>query len=275
MKSPLPFTKIQATGNDFVVINNLDGRFSLDHMIRLTPPLCDRKFGVGADGSLFLCPSSTHHFEMVYRNADGSDAGMCGNGGRALCLFAHHLGLGDSFTFTVHGVRYSGTMISDELISLGFLELSCSPTRLAGKEDQFFIYTGTDHLVVPLTQEELSDSTRLYERGKALRNDPRFSPKGTNVNFYRFRVTDEIDICTYERGVENLTLACGTGSIACSIVDHFLRDPQLKKQHATYQVMNPGGVLEVRFDVDPHEHLYHHIYLTGQARITFTGVWDA
>jgi len=295
MKTSIPFTKIQATGNDFVVINNMDGQFTMDQMIHLTPGLCDRKFGVGADGCLFLCAYSSHDFEMIYRNADGSDAGMCGNGGRAICLFAHRLGLGNSFTFTVHGVSYSGQMITDSVISLGFNELKCSPTRLAGDEPQFFVYTGTDHLVVPVSQDALRDLDFLHKQGRTLRYDPRFLPKGTNVNFCCFTSTEEIEICTYERGVEALTLACGTGSIACSIVEHYLRHSHLRhpdprhlnpshlnpkhpdsgKDHASYRVINPGGSLDVRFDRDPIDHQYHHIFLTGEAVVTFTGLWDA
>lgn len=272
---PLSFTKIQATGNDFVVIDNREGRFTLDEMIQLTPTLCDRKFGVGADGSLFLCASSSCDFEMIYRNADGSDAGMCGNGGRALCLFAHRLGLGTQFTFSVHGVRYTGEILADAMISLGFSELRCLPTRLAGAEEQYYIFTGTDHLVVPVVSEVLADHELLQQRGKLLRYDARFHPKGTNVNFCSFSANQEIAICTYERGVEALTLACGTGSIACSIVDHYLRRPHLEGNHARYQVMNPGGMLEVSFEVDPKDQYYYNIFLKGEAQVTFTGVWGS
>lgn len=272
---PLSFTKIQATGNDFVVIDNREGRFTLNEMIQLTPALCDRKFGVGADGSLFLCASSMYDFEMIYRNADGSDAGMCGNGGRALCLFAHRLGLGTKLTFSVHGVRYTGEMLTDSMISLGFSELRCLPEQLAGEEDQFTVFTGTDHLVVPVISEVLADHELLAHRGKLLRYDDRFHPKGTNVNFCSFSGDQDIAICTYERGVEALTLACGTGSIACSLVDHFLRRPHLQPNHASYRVLNPGGLLEVSFDRDPIDHHYHNIFLKGEAQVTFTGVWGA
>jgi diaminopimelate epimerase len=270
----IQFTKMQATGNDFVVIDNLDGHLNIDQMIAITPRLCDRRLGVGADGTLFLCPSNDYDFQMVYRNADGSDAGMCGNGGRAIALFASMLGLGSSLQFSVHDAVYEAD-IAGNMVKLAFKSLECRPTSVPDPDLSLFtIFSGTDHLVVITTEELIDQFDTLRSIGKRLRYDERFSPRGTNVNFCRFSGENNAIMRTYERGVEDLTLACGTGAIATAIVNHFTSESSDKQIHTSSTIQCLGGTLTVGFDWNDISETYEQITLQGLAHAVFEGTID-
>ncbi len=267
----LKFTKMQATGNDFVVVDNRDGRLDMETMVRLTPILCDRRFGVGADGTLFLCSSDKVDFMMVYRNADGSDAGMCGNGGRAISLFASVLGLGDLLTFEVHGVSYNAQVKGNE-VDLHFVGLTCMPRTHQTNEGMIYeLYTGTEHIVVPVQEAMHGDLQLIRSKGRELRYSHLFAPKGTNVNFCTFRHDGSIFLSTYERGVEDRTLACGTGSIATALIGTHLQMTDTESTNFDTSVESPGGVLNIRFKRNPSTGTYHDIYLSGEANFVFEG----
>ncbi len=270
----LTFTKMQATGNDFVVVDNRDGRFDMDSMIRMTPKLCDRRFGIGADGTLFLCNSDKADFSMVYRNADGSDAGMCGNGGRAISLYASELGLGEHLRFEVHGISYTASIIGD-MVDLHFDGLACSPRVHQTNEGTIYeLFTGTEHIVVPVLEAMHGDLQLIRSKGRELRNSNLFAPKGTNVNFCTFRSDGPVFLSTYERGVEDRTLACGTGSIATAIVEAHLNNTDASTTDFETAVESPGGVLNIRFKRNPSTGIYHDIYLSGGTDRVFEGVID-
>lgn len=265
----IPFVKMQATGNDFVAVDNRSLGLPMEEIVRVTPKLCDRRFGVGADGTLFLNRSEQGDFTMVYRNADGSDAGMCGNGGRAISRFARDLGMGDDLRFDVHGKLYAAKVEGDE-VKLSFLSLECAPEHV-NEEDGYSlyrIYSGTDHAVVVLPTERLGDLNELRRLGRTLRHDSRFAPNGTNVNFTALTSEDRLVMRTYERGVEDLTLACGTGAIATAIVQDHLRPnhPETRRQ-LTVECL--GGLLHVGFSGGGEHQPYREITLHGRADRVF------
>ncbi len=213
------FVKASGAGNDFVVLNNMDGRLPVP-MPPLARALCDRHVGIGADGLLVLEPSTVADLKMLYFNADGSFGGMCGNGGRCVALAAYLSNLAGrrcriealDFVYTAEigegSVRLSMKdpvgYRSDILVKAGGNELSC-----------YSIDTGAPHAVVFVPDLEALDVESL---GKSMRHSLPFQPAGTNVNFARLLAGSEIAIRTYERGVEAETLACGTGSIAAAAI---------------------------------------------------------
>jgi diaminopimelate epimerase len=253
------FVKMHGAGNDFVVIDNRDSRFTLDQLIALAPTWCDRRLGIGADGLLVLESSSQADYTMIYRNADGSDAGMCGNGGRCIAAFAQTLGIPAAHSFECKGHVYAASM-RDGLIRLEF------PTRptVRQTDDGWRIDTGTDHLVVPVDASLLSDRAFLVETGRSLRH-----AHNANVNF----VPNQPDpsaliIRTYERGVEDLTLACGTGALSVATWWHHAFGNGAQGD-VSIPVVSEGGTLIAGFSFD--SSTYHSYHLTGPAVRVFEG----
>ena len=270
----LNFTKMQATGNDFVVIDNRRGDLDMKTMIDLTPILCKRRFGIGADGTLFLCPSDKYDFKMIYRNADGSDAGMCGNGGRAISLFASSLGLGHELRFEVHSTPYSAH-VRGSSVELSFDGLTCLPrVHHSGNDFIYEVFTGTEHIVVPVGESMHDDIQLIRSKGRELRNSQLFAPKGTNVNFCTFRPDGTTYLSTYERGVEDRTLACGTGTIATAIIGAHLDDERQNETTFSSLIQSPGGVLKVDFKRNENTGTYFDIRLIGEAAVVFEGTID-
>ncbi len=266
----ITFYKLQGAGNDFVAIDNRKELLSMEEVIALTPRLCDRKFGVGADGLLALFRStSALAYTMVYRNADGSDAGMCGNGGRCIALLAHKLGIDPKHAFDVHGHIYEAEVTGNE-VSISFPSkprVETVPDPNFGKMD--VIFTGTEHVCIEVNPSILDDKVNLRRVGRELRFDERFAPKGTNVNFYVAKRHRELQMVTYERGVEDLTLACGTGALAVSVAH--ARKLNESKGPFDVVVQCPGGVLRCRFNYEPTSDSFHSLILSGPAEIVFTG----
>ncbi len=255
----IPFVKMHGAGNDFVVLDNRDSRFSLQDLISLAPRLCDRRLGIGADGLLVIEPSSLAEYRMVYRNADGSDAGMCGNGGRCIAAFAISLGFPASHHFECHGHVYAAETVNQD-IRLDF------PTRptVSQNEDGFRIDAGTDHLVVPVPEHRFSDRDFLIETGRRLRHK-----HNANVNFVPEQPqTSVLRLRTYERGVEDLTLACGTGALAAATWRHHAFETAADGEFSI-DVRSEGGVLNARFRItDGKTHTYQ---LTGPTARVFEG----
>lgn len=264
---------MHGAGNDFVVIDNRKPILGREEIIERATALCDRRFGIGADGVLSLEQPDQPEgdYTMFYRNADGSDAGMCGNGARCLALFASRLGMGSSFTFDVHGVVYRAE-VTGEQVTVSFpIEASVRPVKLEQDWKVYQTHTGTEHIVIPVSKRKLEDVEWLRETGALIREHELFNPPGTNVNFVSAMDSDSLRLQTYERGVEGLTLACGTGAIASAIVWHFLQ--QSPETRTSCTIHAPGGVLQVDFSHDSVEKMYSGITLTGPARITFEGTW--
>lgn len=269
----IPFTKMQAAGNDFVVLDNRLNSFTKDELISLAPSICDRKFGVGSDGILVLFPPehSNVDYTMFYRNPDGSNAGMCGNGARCIALFAHSLGFDKQHRFNVHDNIYEADVPDSKSVSISFPMEASVNKKTIGEETLYAIHTGTEHVVKKVSEEQLKDEEQLTAEGRKLRYHKLFEPKGTNVNFITGTDSTTLKLQTYERGVEDLTLACGTGAIASALVWHHLQDSSSSAQK--YSVETKGDMLSVHFTFDPKSRKYHNIKLEGPAHFVFKGTF--
>jgi len=216
------FVKLTGAGNDFVGVNNLDGVLGTTDQHTLARCLCDRHFGIGADGLLVLERSPIADFRMMYYNADGSYGGMCGNGGRCAALYARSLGLTQQpMRFEALDYVYEAEFLADG-INVHMKDPADIrrniPVQLPdGKRTVHAIDTGSPHVVLFVGD---LPNTQVVDVGKQLREHPQFLPKGTNVNFVQRLGDNSIAMRTYERGVEAETLACGTGSIASAAISH-------------------------------------------------------
>ena len=219
MRYPVTFAKASGAGNDFVVIDNRRGEFPFEYS-RFARAVCPRRTGIGADGLLILEKSDHADFTMKYFNADGSYGGMCGNGGRCIARFASLAGLpGPTLRFEALGFLYEAE-ISEPSVRLHMRDPKNYRPGIrvsAGGIDYTvsFVDTGAPHVVTFVSD---LDSVDVQGAGSALRHSAAFAPDGVNVNFVHVIGPRDIDIRTYERGVEAETLACGTGSIAGSVV---------------------------------------------------------
>lgn len=251
----IQFHKYQGTGNDFVMIDNRKNVFNgEDHA--LIRKLCDRKFGIGADGLILIQHHPDCDFEMVYYNADASQS-MCGNGSRCAVQFAYQLKIiGKTCTFlAIDGLHEAS-------IEGGLINLKMGDVKQVKKiEDDFFINTGSPHHIRFVDSLE---NFPVYEEGRSIRNSPSYISEGTNVNFVALKEQNEIFVRTFERGVENETLSCGTGVTACSLAASF------KNYSSPVKVQTLGGFLEVSF-LEDENHGYTNIYLTGPAEEVFKG----
>ncbi len=216
----LQFVKMQGAGNDFIMIDNRDERFSKQDKSLLAANLCRRAISVGADGMIFLESDPELPACWDFYNSDGSEAEMCGNGARCFTLFARDLGIiEEEFSFRTRAGIIRAEVTGDGRARVGLTSVpslnKIMDLDFAGtSEDVYFINTGVPHVVLPVVNIEAIDVKRL---GAAVRYHEEFSPAGTNVNFI-MRSGAGIEIRTYERGVESETLACGTGSVAGAIV---------------------------------------------------------
>lgn len=255
----IKFSKYQGTGNDFVLIDNRDELFDANN-IELVNRLCDRRFGIGGDGLMLLENSINTSFKMRYFNSDGKEGSMCGNGGRCIAAFAVHNKLiinPQHFTFDavdgLHEAKYSNGVVSLKMSDVDTIEKM---------DNDFFLNTGSPHYV---KFTENVDKISVYTDGKVIRWSEPFQPSGTNVNFVTVVDQDHIKVRTFERGVEDETLSCGTGVVASSIASHL--------QHSTsrnLQIKVLGGELAVSFDALTNGKIAN-IWLTGAATFVFEG----
>ena len=269
--SDIIFHKMEGAGNDFVVLDNRTYGFDLDEIIRFTPKLCDRKFGIGADGILILQPAERDEvdYTMIYRNADGSDAGMCGNGARCLVLFAFQNGFGSTQTFNVHNNVYEAEVHDEESVSVHFPVYVIPEDIQINELDLVKANAATEHLIQFVDKTDLEKEDELVQTGRTLRYHKDVEPPGSNVNFVHCKERGSISLQTYERGVEGLTLACGTGALASAIAAHHHMNREEKQ--AKYQVKVKGGTLFVSFNFEPGTNTYHQLILTGPAHFVFKG----
>lgn len=253
----LEFYKYQGTGNDFIIIDNRENKFS-KHNAALISELCNRKFGIGADGLMVLENSDSYDFKMVYFNADGKPGSMCGNGGRCIVAFAHFLGIfKDQTIFEAIGEIYYATR-EENLISLKMNDVDNIETH----SNHLFLDTGSPHHV---KFEENIDNLDVKTLGNKIRYGSPYFEKGTNVNFVEQIDSDIFKVRTYERGVEDETLSCGTGVTAVAIASH-----QTKKSDSNkIKLQTIGGLLEVSFEEDGG--IYKNIILKGPATFVFKG----
>lgn len=253
----LEFYKYQGTGNDFIMVDDRDGKYATINSEQIAK-LCHRRFGIGADGFIFLRPSEEYDFEMVYYNSDGKESSMCGNGGRCILRFAHDLGINrENYSFmAIDGVHYG--VISDNVVSLQMKDVSTIEER---GEHSLFMDTGSPHhiqFMSTLPEEE------FVQQAKEIRHSPQYAAEGVNVNFVSIK-GKELSMRTFERGVEDETYSCGTGVTAAAIASNH---KGLSKGNHLY-IHTPGGKLELQFKVkDGH---YSDIWLTGPAEQVFKG----
>lgn len=252
------FYKYQGTGNDFIIIDNRSQLFPKDNF-KLVSQMCDRRFGIGADGLLLLEEHDTFDFTMVYYNADGYLGSMCGNGGRCIVHFANFLNVIEKqATFEASDGIHKAT-IKDDLISLKMNDVS----EFKKSENFTFLNTGSPHHV------ELVDdivSFPVKEKGEIIRYNT-YGDEGSNVNFVSQLNDQEFKVRTYERGVEDETLSCGTGVTAVAIAMYETNNTVANN----ITMHTEGGILEVRFIKE--NETYTSIYLTGPAEQVFKGVW--
>lgn len=254
------FYKYQATGNDFVIIDAREENIILSkENIKF---LCHRHFGIGSDGLIIFENSDKADFSMQFFNPDGSGGMMCGNGGRSIVRFAADKGvIKDKCTFLAPDGLHSAT-IEGENISLKMT----TPTLFQRFEDGFYINTGTSHFVVFENNLEEID---IIKKGRMLRNDERFlTYKGCNVNFVQEITDKNLKIQTYERGVEDLTLACGTGICAAALTYSVKKG--LENSNHTINISAQGGDLQVEFE-KKENNTFDNVHLIGEAKKVFEG----
>lgn len=251
----IEFHKYQSTGNHFILVDNRDPIFPAEDK-RLIHKLCNRSFGIGADGLILLENSDVQDFKMVYFNADGRLGSFCGNGSRAIVGFAQSLGLISSKgSFEAYDGIHE-TIIASDLIQIQMADVQNGRQVLDGT----FIDTGSPHYV------EIVDGLQNFDvvnKGRALRHNKKFQPNGSNINFIEQIGEDSIMVRTYERGVEDETLSCGTGVTAAAIV----AAPTARSKKI--QIETLGGNLSVWFESD--ESGYKNIWLEGPTELVFSG----
>jgi diaminopimelate epimerase len=257
----ISFSKYQGAGNDFVLIKDIENSFP-ENDYALIRELCDRRFGVGADGLILLRDSKNKDFTMLYFNANGYEGTMCGNGGRCLVAFARDCGYikkDKDICFDAIDGGHSAVIIRPGTISLKMKDVSSVRKMGSG----YAVDTGSTHHVEYV--DKLVDMD-VCGCGRALREHEMYAPAGCNVNFIKVENKNKIAIRTYERGVEKETLACGTGSVAAAIVHH-----ALGYHYDQYVILARGGELGVRFKNDSQK--YHDIWLDGPATFVYKGEW--
>jgi len=254
------FSKYQGTGNDFVMINNLSGNYN-DLSIEQIQVICNRRFGIGADGLIKINASKNLAFEMDYYNADGSKS-FCGNGARCAVEFASTLGINtENVSFEAidgeHFATRSHQEIRVKMKDVSFIE---------SDGDAFVVQTGSPHYVQFQSLQAITD---IVEFGKNIRYSEKYKLEGINVNLVQVLTGDSITIETYERGVEDETLSCGTGATACALVQDFLASEELSRVNVRVK----GGDLAVEFKRVGLGR-YEEIFLIGPAKFVFSGTID-
>ncbi|MDC1197478.1 diaminopimelate epimerase [Algibacter sp.] len=251
------FYKYQGTGNDFVMIDNRQHVFDKNNTERVKF-LCDRRFGIGADGLILLEDHPEYDFKMVYYNADGNESSMCGNGGRCLVAFAKQLGvISNKAVFeATDGVHHAS--IDGEIVKLQMLDVD----TIEKYENHVFLNTGSPHHVQFEIQIEDFD---IKSKGATIRYGEPYNTAGSNVNFVKKQSDTTFRVRTYERGVEGETLSCGTGVTAVAIAMHYIGETQEK--HVILNV--EGGELEVCFDFE--NDTYNNVWLIGSATFVYKG----
>jgi diaminopimelate epimerase len=254
----LTFFKYHGAGNDFIVIDNRNQTFPADK-ISYIAWLCDRRFGIGADGLMLLQKCEGFDFEMRYFNSDGREASMCGNGGRCIAAFARKLGIvGERTSFLAVDGPHEAVIEPTGDVNLKMSDVF--QIEQNGKE--FYLNTGSPHFVRFVDNP---DSLDVYAEGQAVRYNERFKNEGANVNFVGMEGT-HLTVYTYERGVEAETLACGTGITASALCAALLNGLSI----GTYQVKAKGGNLSVSFEKSGNS--FTNIWLKGPAAFVFEGI---
>lgn len=254
----LSFTKYHATGNDFILIDNRNGNIRLSS--KQIEQLCHRRFGIGADGLILIEPHKEADFYLNYYNSDGSQS-LCGNGSRAAVHFANQLGITKNpVVFAAYDGIHEATILPDGHIRIALHAVN----QFEEYSDGIFINTGSPHFIRWITQ---INEYPVVQEGRNIRFSDRFKHRGgTNVNFAELLPGNALNVRTYERGVENETLSCGTGVTACALaaaLQHGYDSPVI--------ISTQGGTLKVEFDFNASEKAFRKVYLSGPVVPVFTG----
>ncbi len=252
----IPFYKCQGAGNDFIMIDNRSRFFS--KKTEVIAQLCHRRFGIGADGLILLENSEKYDFSMIYYNSDGRESTMCGNGGRCIVRFAEQLKIIDKETIfeAVDGVHKA--FVNTETVKLQMADVD----KIAVFDTHCFLNTGSPHYIEFRENIEDIDVKKI---GATIRYGKPYFEEGTNVNFVKQINENQFDIRTYERGVEDETLACGTGATAVAIASYVTQ----KTTQKTIDINTLGGKLTVSFKEN--EGTFSDIFLIGNASFVFNG----
>ena len=254
----ITFYKYQGTGNDFVMIDNRLGVFPKDN-IKLIAHLCDRRFGIGGDGLILLENDPETDFKMVYFNSDGNQSTMCGNGGRCLVAFAKKLQvIQNETTFNAVDGLHHASVDQDEIVSLQMIDVNSINTTA----NYSFLNTGSPHHVQIV--EDL-ENYNVKDNGAAIRYGNLYGKEGSNINFVKKINDTTFSLRTYERGVEDETLACGTGATAAAIAMNATGETDATSINLNVE----GGKLIVSFDKE--DNIYTNVFLKGPAEFVFEG----
>lgn len=254
----IEFYKYQGTGNDFILLDNRQNIYN-EITSEEVKKLCDRHFGIGADGLMLLNNKEGYDFEMIYFNADGNPGSMCGNGGRCIVKFASKLGIKKKeYHFLATDGPHEAEIDLEKEVSLKMQNVKDVEFTL----NNFLLNTGSPHYIKYV--KNVADLDVVTE-GRKIRNSKEFAEKGVNVNFVEVISDDEIFVRTYERGVENETLSCGTGVTASALVS-----AHNEKGFNRVEVKTIGGNLNVEFEKNS-ETEFENIWLSGPAEFVFSG----
>lgn len=264
---PIPFYKMNGCGNDFIIIDARAARLPAD-LENFIQQVCRRKLSVGADGLILIESSDAYDFQWQFYNADGSRAEMCGNGARCAARFAYELGIAgqQKMVFKTDAgpieAEMRGEQVKLKMTPPEDCRIDYAVALSDGQQVLSSINTGVPHVVLEL--DDLG-SAEIVPKGREIRHHETFAPAGTNVNFACPVGEGRLQVRTYERGVEDETLACGTGCVAAALVTAIRRGWSSPIPVTT----RSGGVLTIHFERNG-DH-FHEVYLEGDARIVYTG----
>ncbi len=270
----LIFHKYHGSGNDFIIIDNRKSQFNPAPGNRqaLIAAMCMRHTGIGADGLMLLEDHPESDFSMRYFNADGNEGSMCGNGSRCIAAFAFHQGIfkGNEVIFTAYDGQHRAEIKEQQQYAFR-VKVGLNDTRRATPlaSSMYFVDTGSPHLVI-FTRNIRKKN--VFAEGREIRYSNSWSEKGVNVNFAELDTNGRLQVRTYERGVENETLSCGTGVTAAAIAawEEF---PEERKP--AYIIHTKGGELEVGFQAPGHDgETFSQVYLSGPAQFVYEGRID-
>jgi len=252
------FHKYQATGNDFVLIDNRSGNYFFTK--EQIEKICDRRFGIGADGLMLIEKHSTLDFNLVYYNSDGSQS-LCGNGSRAAVMMAASLGLlKDNTEFNAYDGPHHAELLKNGIVKLKMNDV----TEIKMIGDDYSINTGSPHHLKFVSDVK---NYPVVDEGKKIRYSQAYAPKGTNVNFIQLLENNTIFVRTYEKGVEDETLSCGTGVTAAALAASF------HGYTSPVQVKVRGGELSVEFK-SGQAGTFQDVFLVGPAKMVFEGTLE-
>ncbi len=259
------FVKFQGTGNDFILI---DGRTTPASNTLPVKQMCDRNFGIGADGLMILQNKDGYDFEMIYYNSDGNLSTMCGNGGRCIAQWAHQLGVGNgnALKFWAPDGEHIANIDKDQVR----LQMNNVTSWKIIDERTIEINTGSPHYV-HFTDNSIEDHP-LFSWAQSIRYNETYTKEGINVNISKVIAAEHLQMRTYERGVENETLSCGTGVTAAVLAHAILHGSIiLGDTKQLVRMDTPGGKLAIEFEKT--ENGFENIWLIGPAEEVFSGQW--